>query len=523
MKIKIPPPQKNSGALIEYMKGLHLFSSLSKEHLTQLARASVVTDYPDGEVVCAQGDAALAIYSVRKGHVITSSTASDFRLTMGRSECFGESSLYSDDELRIRQATVAAQGEATIISWQVSSIEALVGFGLQEESFRMFNRKLLQAVKYGNRSLTDGMTSPQINWLVQTLDEQKFDNGRMVVQEGTMDEKLYIVKRGEAAVTSKLGGDVQSLKAGDFFGEQALLPPEALKKRVKRKTCVMACSSPLIVLVLSAEAVKKNSDLEAWRTTLVADIQAQSPEEIQESAETKRDPSSKGVKAKVVEAGASKDKGADKGEAPMKKRANKESAEKPGAAAPTGSGSLLSPSAPAASSAPAAPAAPATSATPSTVAPSKHGAIVSPQGDVVGPKDGASNGVSGGNGGGSSFSPPGMRSPSHVAGSAPSGKGSTPRSSKPITPPLGGLMATRQLSSALSNRAGTAPASMRGSPMSNRGGSMTQSSRTTALGKLSGLPSNRSSSGVRGSTAAPGGTPQKKAAPAGGKSAAKPG
>ena len=53
-------------------------------------------------------------------------------------------------------------------------------------------------------------------------------------------------------------------RIGDFFGEQALLPPEALKRRLKRKHAIVARSSPLIVLVLSADAVKSNTTLEDW-------------------------------------------------------------------------------------------------------------------------------------------------------------------------------------------------------------------------------------------------------------------
>ena len=51
----------------------------------------------------------------------------------------------------------AGPAGAILVRWDVSAMEALVGFGLQEESFRMFNRKLLASVHYGERTLTHGM------------------------------------------------------------------------------------------------------------------------------------------------------------------------------------------------------------------------------------------------------------------------------------------------------------------------------------------------------------------------------
>lgn len=216
----------------------------------------------------------VVVFTLHTPLLISSVLTSGFRsLTMKPPEVFGESSLHSEDDLRVRQATVAAVGDSgsTVMSWQVASIEALVGFGLQEErcvhhllpithhqqptrrkaqraqivpaqraqvvpaivrpapstithrppprhypprSFRMFNRKLLASVKYGTRSLTEGMDMKQLDWLVESLAEQTYKVKETVVPEGGLDEKLYIVKRGEAAVTSKSSGEAHILKAG---------------------------------------------------------------------------------------------------------------------------------------------------------------------------------------------------------------------------------------------------------------------------------------------------------------------
>lgn len=275
MKLKIAPPARNP-TLVDFIKGLHLFSGLAraKDKIAQLIRAAQVLEFNPGDVVCRQGDAARHIYAVRAGSVITSSTSSEFQLTMKPPECFGESSLYSEDELRIRQATVTAgQGGATIMSWNVSSIESLVGFGLQEESFRMFNRKLLASVKYGRRSITEGMSLDNVDTLVEAFIEASVNEKAVIAAEGGIDEHLYIIKRGSAAVTSKSAGEVAMLKAGDFFGELCLVHSEARSgKKGKRRTSIVARSSPLILLSLRAEDVKNDARFETWREALLEQI-----------------------------------------------------------------------------------------------------------------------------------------------------------------------------------------------------------------------------------------------------------
>ena len=76
------------------------------------------------------------------GQVITYKLASGFSLTLSNpTESFGESSLFAGEEMRVRGASIkAGPSGASLLTWNVSAIEALVGFELQAASHALFSR-----------------------------------------------------------------------------------------------------------------------------------------------------------------------------------------------------------------------------------------------------------------------------------------------------------------------------------------------------------------------------------------------
>ena len=84
--------------------------------------------------------------------------------------------------------------------------------------------------------------------------EQGYAAGSVVVQAGDTDEKLFVIKRGEAAVhTDDLGGDdVATLTAGQYFGELALTG-----RKHKRSASITAKGPERLHLIsLSISAVR---------------------------------------------------------------------------------------------------------------------------------------------------------------------------------------------------------------------------------------------------------------------------
>jgi CRP-like cAMP-binding protein len=284
-KLKIAPPLRVPG-LIDFVCTIKLFGSIAftrggRERLTQLCRGVELLELKPDEPVCEQGDAARTIYVVHKGSVYTRQSGTDFSLTMRVQESFGESALFADDELRTRQAAIyAGRGGASILCWDVSKIETLVGFELQAASTQLFNRKMLESARCAGRLLVEGLETGAVDALAAAMVERVTPPLGVLCEEGAYDDALRMVKSGSAVVRrAAKTADIAELRRGDCVGESALLPPEVLPngKRSRRKTSIVAQGgTPLVTLALSEssllDAAMQNNRLHAWRNVVIETI-----------------------------------------------------------------------------------------------------------------------------------------------------------------------------------------------------------------------------------------------------------
>ena len=285
-KLRVAPSP--SKALLKFMRRCPLFFNLRNEELLQLARAAKELKLREGVTVCNRGDSARCVYAVRHGIVEAVHSSFAQPLQMRPPMCFGESALYSDEGMRRRQATVSVVRDASqyqesnvsgdhqrfndmlewkgsvLVSFDANDIESLLGFGLQGSAEHAFHRKLLEAVRIGGRPIAQGLDSDLVDWLVDTLEEHVYEDGEMVVKEGRDAEKVFIVKRGEAAITTVAGGKIATISTGNFFGELALLQ----KKSQRGATVTAMGPSSLVLLCLEADVVKRETRLDAWRNEL---------------------------------------------------------------------------------------------------------------------------------------------------------------------------------------------------------------------------------------------------------------
>ncbi len=69
-----------------------------------------------------------------------------------------------------------------------------------------------------------------------------YEAGNVIVEEGDVGDGMYILVRGEARVD--VGGRYHVLKAGDFFGEMALISPGKRMATVRAQEGVDALKIP---------------------------------------------------------------------------------------------------------------------------------------------------------------------------------------------------------------------------------------------------------------------------------------
>lgn len=95
--------------------------------------------------------------------------------------------------------------------------------------------------------LFTGIAPRHLKKLADLTEEQQFMEGARIVREGDIGDTFYVIREGEAKVTSATGRVVNRLRPGDFFGEISLLDGGP-------RTATVIADTPLRMLALPRKA-----------------------------------------------------------------------------------------------------------------------------------------------------------------------------------------------------------------------------------------------------------------------------
>jgi CRP-like cAMP-binding protein len=87
-----------------------------------------------------------------------------------------------------------------------------------------------------------GLSPEDLEGIVKVGQQVSFEAGQPIVEEGDPADGMYVVMSGEARVD--VGGRFHIMKAGDFFGEMALIAPGRRMATVKAEQAVKALKIP---------------------------------------------------------------------------------------------------------------------------------------------------------------------------------------------------------------------------------------------------------------------------------------
>lgn len=90
--------------------------------------------------------------------------------------------------------------------------------------------------------LFGGLTDEDLAGILEVGQPTSYAAGEAIVEEGDVGDGMYIVVVGEARVD--VGGRYHVLKAGDFFGEMALISPGRRMATVRAQADVEALKIP---------------------------------------------------------------------------------------------------------------------------------------------------------------------------------------------------------------------------------------------------------------------------------------
>ncbi|VVT53455.1 uncharacterized protein SAPINGB_P003582 [Magnusiomyces paraingens] len=189
-----------------------LFNNLDEDSLHRVLGALHEKRVKKGEVIIKQGDEGDYFYVVEKGsvqYIVNDEVVGK----AGPGASFGELALMYNAP---RAATVTA-------------LEDSVLWALDRVTFRriLLDKTASKRKMYGeflkDVPILSTLDTYQLSKLADALSSETYETGQVVIKEGDVGDKFYIVENGNASVTKNGEGKVQDLTKGSYFGEVALL------------------------------------------------------------------------------------------------------------------------------------------------------------------------------------------------------------------------------------------------------------------------------------------------------------
>jgi len=196
---------------------------LTEEQLDRLADSVETFPYKPGDVIIKKGSEGNIFYMIKEGTVLVSeldSQYADHTLTTG--DYFGERALLTGEP---RAATVTAKTDVKVMALDRLSFNALLG-PLKEVLDNNMNLRILNSIK-----IFEKLNKNERKILAKSLTLEVFTVGTVIIKQGDVGRKFYIMKDGEAKVLVD-ETEVSKLATGTYFGEMALLDDDVRKASV---------------------------------------------------------------------------------------------------------------------------------------------------------------------------------------------------------------------------------------------------------------------------------------------------
>ncbi|CAJ1356001.1 unnamed protein product [Effrenium voratum] len=214
-----------------------LFGTVNQETFEKIMDAMFIKKIAKGEDVIRQGDEGDYFYIVKKGdfdiYVRKGEDPPKKVFQCGPGFAFGELALLYTCP---RSATITAQDDSEVWSLDRTAFRNLV--------VRSAEAQFKESCAFLNScDIFADLTQDQIYSLAEVLEEEEFDDDEAIVEQGEKDDKMFILRSGQAVAC--IGGEkgeieVKQYSKGEYFGEIALLsgqPRKASVYAVGKATC----------------------------------------------------------------------------------------------------------------------------------------------------------------------------------------------------------------------------------------------------------------------------------------------
>ena len=222
------------------LRRMPIFATMSDEEIHLLVAHLKIHHHRPGEVIIRQGKRGDRFYIIRQGHVEVTQRdkhgETEVVNQLYRGDYFGELALLDD---ALRNATCRTTIPTETITLTKRDFDELV-----RTRFEM-RGKLGDSIAYAELlrriPIFSEMDGFQVQHIAAQLREETFEKDTLVIRQGDIGDKFYVIKKGKVLVYVSVAGDEKVIAErgpGDYVGEIALLLDEPRTATVKTLTTV---------------------------------------------------------------------------------------------------------------------------------------------------------------------------------------------------------------------------------------------------------------------------------------------
>jgi CRP-like cAMP-binding protein len=219
-----------------------LFASLNGEQRTLVAERMVLETRHSGDLICAHGRPATAMYVVSSGWVRLMTEQLTVLANLGPGSLLGEA-----DVLLARPFTVTAEAatDVTLLALGANDLAEIISehpeIGRQLRIMAGATEDMEKIRHLRRLNLMAGLSTDQLRDVAQDLRTERFTAGQGIYCRGTYGSALYLIDQGQVSV-QRPNQPPTTVGSGDVFGVSALLENEPHTSEVAALTDVYGWS-----------------------------------------------------------------------------------------------------------------------------------------------------------------------------------------------------------------------------------------------------------------------------------------
>jgi CRP-like cAMP-binding protein len=219
-----------------------LFASLNGEQRALVAERMVLETRHAGDLICAHGRPATAMYVVSSGWVRLMTEQLTVLANLGPGSLLGEA-----DVLLARPFTVTAEAATDVALLALSANDLTEIIAEHPEIGRQLRimagaTEDMEKIRHLRRlNLMAGLSTEQLRDVAQDLRTERFTAGQGIYCRGTYGSALYLIDQGQVSV-QRPNQPPTTVGSGDVFGVSALLENEPHTSEVAALTDVLGWS-----------------------------------------------------------------------------------------------------------------------------------------------------------------------------------------------------------------------------------------------------------------------------------------